>query len=62
MKNNYTRFAIMLSISFIIMYTVMFFNVFDPEHVHMSTTRVYMAFLMVSPMAVVMLLMDARDV
>ena len=44
-------------ISFIIMYTVMFLNIFNLGHYHTSFTRIYMALLMVAPMAVVMMLM-----
>jgi hypothetical protein len=55
MKNNYTKFLLMMTTSFIIMYGVMFLNVDKPEHVYISTTRVYMTLLMVAPMAVVML-------
>lgn len=45
----------MLLISFIVMYTVMFLNVEQTDHVYLSTNRFYMALLMVAPMAVVML-------
>jgi uncharacterized protein (DUF305 family) len=45
----------MMTTSFLIMYGVMFLNVDKPEHVYISTTRVYMTLLMVAPMAVVML-------
>jgi hypothetical protein len=55
MKNNYTKFLLMMTTSFLIMYGVMFLNVDKPEHVYISTTRVYMTLLMVAPMAVVML-------
>ncbi len=53
----YKKFIIMLSISFVIMYAVMFLNVFSFDHVYLSATRFYMTLLMVTPMAVVMLLM-----
>lgn len=43
-------------ISFFIMYSVMFLNVDRVEHIYLSATRCYMALLMVSPMAVLMLL------
>lgn len=54
-NNNYRRFAIMLIISFFIMYGVMFLNVDKLDHICVSTTRAYMALLMVSPMALLML-------
>lgn len=39
------------------MYVVMFLNVDDTSHIYLSITRFYMAVLMVTPMAVLMLLM-----
>ncbi|MEJ6981269.1 DUF305 domain-containing protein [Pedobacter sp. P351] len=56
-SNNYMKFMGMLIISFLIMYAVMFLNVDRLDHVYLSTTRAYMALLMVSPMAILMLLM-----
>jgi uncharacterized protein (DUF305 family) len=47
-------------ISFLIMYTVMFLNMDSITHYHTSTTRIYMAILMVAPMAVVMMLMMGK--
>jgi hypothetical protein len=58
--NNYQKFFIMLAVSFFIMYGVMFLNVNEFDHVYLSTTRVYMALLMVSPMALVMLLVMGK--
>lgn len=46
----------MLALSFVIMYTVMFLNVDSGAHIYLSKTRLYMALLMVTPMAIVMLL------
>ncbi|MFC5269568.1 DUF305 domain-containing protein [Adhaeribacter terreus] len=54
---NYRKFALMLTASFIIMYAVMFLNVYEFSHVYLSLTRFYMTLLMVAPMAVLMLLM-----
>lgn len=54
--NQYKLFALMMSISFIIMYAVMFLNVDVFEHVMLSYTRTYMTILMVAPMAIFMLL------
>lgn len=56
-SGNYLKFMIMLGISFVIMYGVMYLNVYDTEHIYLNTTRLYMAFLMVSPMALLMLAM-----
>lgn len=56
MKNShYMRFFGMLLASFIVMYAVMFLNVNDLEHIYLSTTRLYMTILMISPMAIIML-------
>lgn len=54
--NPYPKFFLMLLVSFLIMYTVMFLNVDDISHVYLSLTRMYMSLLMVSPMALLMLL------
>src|SRR4051812_19340149 len=56
-RKNYGTFILMLVISFIIMYGVMFLNVEETSHIYLSNTRAYMAMLMVSPMALVMLLL-----
>jgi uncharacterized protein (DUF305 family) len=53
----YKKFIIMLSMSFVVMYAVMFLNVFSFDHVYLSATRFYMTLLMVTPMAIIMLLM-----
>lgn len=55
-KSNYKTFAIMMVVSFIIMYGVMFLNADVFDHVMLSTTRTYMTILMISPMAVSMML------
>lgn len=51
----YLKLLLVLCISFIIMYAVMFLNVDDTSHLYLSLTRTYMAILMVAPMAIVML-------
>lgn len=56
-NSHYKNFLLMLAISFIIMYVVMFLNVDEFSHIYLSYTRTYMALLMVSPMALVMLLL-----
>lgn len=56
-SNNYRKFGLMLVISFLVMYAVMFFNVDRFDHVYLSTTRAYMSLLMVTPMALLMLAM-----
>lgn len=54
---SYRKFWVTMLISFFIMYIVMFLNMDRLAHYHTSTTRIYMAILMVAPMAVVMMLM-----
>jgi uncharacterized protein (DUF305 family) len=56
----YSRFAVRMMISFLVMYMVMFLNMDQLNHYHTSTTRVYMAILMVAPMAVTMMLMMGK--
>nr|WP_276897991.1 DUF305 domain-containing protein [Pedobacter kyonggii] len=53
--NSYKTFGLMLSLSFFIMYGVMFLNVDDTSHIYLSITRTYMTLLMIAPMAVLML-------
>lgn len=52
---SYKKFFLMLFVSLVIMYFVMFLNMDRLDHYHTSATRVYMALLMIAPMAVVML-------
>jgi len=53
---SYKTFGVTMLISFFTKYFVMFLNVDKAEHYHTSLTRIYMALLMVAPMAVVMML------
>lgn len=57
---NYQKFTVMMIISFIIMYAVMFLNMDKLDHYHTSATRIYMALLMIAPMAIVMMLMMGK--
>ncbi len=57
---SYKKFTLMMVISFIIMFSVMFLNVDEANHIYISTTRIYMALLMVSSMAIVMMLMMGK--
>lgn len=57
---SYKKFALMMLISFIIMYIIMFLNMDKFSHYHTSATRIYMALLMVAPMAIVMMLMMGK--
>lgn len=54
--NPYRKFYFMLTCSFVLMYAVMFTNVDNADHILLSYTRTYMTFLMIAPMAIVMLL------
>ena len=57
---SYGKFWMMMVISFLVMYIVMFLNMDKIDHYHTSLTRIYMALLMVTPMAVVMMLMMGK--
>ncbi|MBT2572205.1 DUF305 domain-containing protein [Planococcus sp. ISL-110] len=52
----YLKFGIMIATSTFLMYWLMYLNVFQLDHVTFSETRVYMALIMGSIMAIVMLL------
>ncbi|ANU17946.1 DUF305 domain-containing protein [Planococcus maritimus] len=54
--NKYLKFGIMIGTSTFIMYWLMYLNVFQLDHVFYSETRLYMALIMGSVMAIVMLL------
>jgi len=53
---TYVNFGVMIVTSTIIMYALMYLNVFQLDHVFFSETRLYMALIMGSVMAVIMLL------
>ncbi len=55
MGGSYWRFAAMIATSTIIMYGLMFLNVWEASHVHWSQTRAWMAVIMGAAMAAVML-------
>lgn len=57
---TYSKFFVMMLISFFIMYLVMFLNITELNHYYTSMTRIYMAVLMVAPMAVVMMVMMGK--
>ncbi|SFH90427.1 DUF305 domain-containing protein [Halpernia frigidisoli] len=54
-KNPYPKFFLMLTVSFIVMYIVMYLNTYELDHVYFSLTRFYMTCLMIACMALVML-------
>lgn len=51
----YLRFAVMIAVSTAIMFALMYLNVFAVDHIFFSQTRLFMALIMGSVMAVVML-------
>lgn len=54
--NHYWKFGLMMATSFVIMYTVMYLNVDQFDHVYTAATRTYMTVLMIAPMAITMML------
>jgi len=56
MMNKYLKFGIMIGTSTFIMYWLMYLNVFQLDHIFYSETRLYMALIMGSVMAIVMML------
>ncbi|RNF38291.1 DUF305 domain-containing protein [Planococcus salinus] len=54
--NNYVKFGIMILTSTFLMYWLMYLNVFQFDHITFSETRIYMALIMGSVMAIVMML------
>jgi len=53
---SYKVLGITMVISFVVMYAVMFLNVSDTSDIFISLNRAYMALLMVSPMALIMII------
>ena len=54
---SYKKFGVMMVISIFVMYFAMFVNMDKLDDYHTSLTRVYMALIMVAPMAVIMITM-----
>lgn len=54
-SNSYRKLILITVVSFLVMYIVMFLNMDRLDNYHTSTTRVYMAILMVAPMAILMM-------
>ena len=54
-RRPYLRFAGMIATSTVVMFALTYTNVFDIAHVHFSQERMYMAVLMGSAMAIVMM-------
>ncbi len=55
-QSSYKKFGLMMLVSFILMYGIMFLNVFEFNHIYISVMRTYMTLLMVSAMSISMLL------
>jgi uncharacterized protein (DUF305 family) len=53
--DKYLKFGVMIAASTVIMFALMYLNVYQVEHVFFSQTRVYMALIMGAAMAIVML-------
>jgi hypothetical protein len=53
--NNYARFGAMIATSTLVMFGLMYLNVFQRDHIFFSETRAYMALVMGASMAVIML-------
>lgn len=53
--NNYARFGAMIATSTLVMFGLMYLNVFQLDHIFFSETRAYMALVMGASMAVIML-------
>lgn len=52
---SYQRFFLMIAVSTVVMFVLMYFNTYAFEHVRFSETRAYMALVMGAAMAIVML-------
>lgn len=54
-SNGYKKFFLMLGLSFLVMYFVMYLNISSFNHFYSNINRAYMAALMVAPMSLIML-------
>lgn len=53
----YFKFVGMVAVSTVVMFMLMYLNVYQTDHIYFSLTRLYMALIMGSAMAITMLLM-----
>ena len=53
---QYVRFGVMILVSTVVMFGMMYLNVFQWEHIFYSQTRLFMALMMGAVMAMIMLL------
>lgn len=54
-KSPYGRFAAMVAVSTVVMFGLMYLNTYEADHVYFSQTRAWMALVMGSTMAAIML-------
>lgn len=54
-KSSYVRFGVMILVSMLAMYALMYLNTYEFAHVRFSETRLYMTLIMGAAMAVIML-------
>ena len=52
---TYRKFLLMILVSFIFMFGIMFLNIVETNHFYISVNRIYMALLMVSAMTFIMM-------
>ena len=53
--NHYLKFGLMIIASTVVMFSLMYLNIYEFDHIFFSETRAYMAILMGATMAVLML-------
>jgi hypothetical protein len=51
----YVKFAVMIAVSTIVMFGLMYLNTYQVDHVYFSETRAYMALIMGAAMTIIML-------
>ena len=56
-RMSYNKFLLMILVSFFFMYVIMFLNIVELNHFYISINRIYLAILMASAMAVIMMAM-----
>ena len=54
-STSYKKFFLMMGLSFLVMYFVMYLNISSFNHFYFNINRAYMAALMVAPMGLIML-------
>lgn len=54
--NRYGKFLVMIGVSTLVMFFMMYFNVYALDHIFFSRTRLFMALMMGAAMAIIMLL------